>query len=140
MPGFELLTRAVIIDNGRLLLCRARGKDHYYLPGGHVEFGESAAVALDRELQEELGVTLKKADFIGVTENIYEQGATRHHEINLVFETTVQGPIGESLEDHISFAWKAVNELSETVIMPPQLKKLVGEWLVSKQRFWGSDI
>ena len=41
-----------------LLLVRVRDNAHWYLPGGKVEPHESAASALHRELQEELGVTL----------------------------------------------------------------------------------
>lgn len=50
---FEILSRAVIINGDKVLLANMRGKKRYFLPGGHVEFGETATAALVRELDEE---------------------------------------------------------------------------------------
>jgi len=48
--------RAVIVEDGRLLLLRSRHGDHKF-PGGGVEPGETAADAVARELREECGLT-----------------------------------------------------------------------------------
>lgn len=45
-------------DEGRLLLVRKRGTRAFMLPGGKREAGESPLEALQRELQEELGLAL----------------------------------------------------------------------------------
>ena len=43
-------------DDGRILFVRQRKKkkDYWLLPGGGVEFGETAIEALEREMKEEL--------------------------------------------------------------------------------------
>lgn len=41
-----------------LLLVRVRHNEHWYLPGGKIEPQESAESALQRELAEELGISL----------------------------------------------------------------------------------
>jgi 8-oxo-dGTP pyrophosphatase MutT (NUDIX family) len=46
----------VIVDGGRLLLLRKKGKRQLILPGGTIENGESAEEAAARECVEELGV------------------------------------------------------------------------------------
>lgn len=56
--------RAVVIDQaGRVLLIRPYGyaEDCWTLPGGGVEADETAAEAISRELQEELGLTSEQA-------------------------------------------------------------------------------
>ena len=51
----ETIARGVCIQNGKVLLCRAKGGATTYLPGGHIEFGETGRVALVREMKEETG-------------------------------------------------------------------------------------
>lgn len=41
----------------KVLLAQAIGEKNTFLPGGHIEFGESAKDALVREIEEELGLT-----------------------------------------------------------------------------------
>ena len=58
----HVVAAGLLTQNGRgLLLHRAPARrwypDCWDLPGGHVEAGETPALALRRELQEELGVT-----------------------------------------------------------------------------------
>ena len=54
------LSCACLVDQrgGTLLLVRVRENEHWYLPGGKIEQRETAESALQRELQEELGINL----------------------------------------------------------------------------------
>jgi len=45
-------------DDDRVLLCRLTYKDDWDLPGGVVEVGESPQLAVTREVEEELGLTV----------------------------------------------------------------------------------
>ena len=56
-----------MIKDEKLLVAEYIGY-HYFLPGGHVEVGESAENALIRELREELGVNCSIKQFLGVIE------------------------------------------------------------------------
>jgi 8-oxo-dGTP diphosphatase len=53
--------------DGRTLLVRKRGTQAFMQPGGKIDAGETAAVALARELNEELGLTVDadQAAFLG---------------------------------------------------------------------------
>jgi 8-oxo-dGTP diphosphatase len=58
---------ALIIENNRLLLVKRRnahGDGTFGSVGGHVEFGESPDVALEREAREELGIALGNIRFL----------------------------------------------------------------------------
>lgn len=60
--------------------------------GGGVEFGETARVALDRELREELGVGVESAALLTVVESIFSVDGVPGHEIVFAFRTTVDDP------------------------------------------------
>jgi 8-oxo-dGTP pyrophosphatase MutT (NUDIX family) len=48
----------LIIQNRKLLLAFSKNKQCFYLPGGKVDEGETAAGALCREISEELNISL----------------------------------------------------------------------------------
>lgn len=59
----------IFIKDNKVLLARVRGYSNTFLPGGHIEFGESAKDALKREIEEELGVSCAVGSFLGVVEH-----------------------------------------------------------------------
>ena len=74
----------VLIDpNGRFLITsRPAGKvyaGHWEFPGGKVEAGESIEAALQRELQEELGITIGAAQAWKTTLHDYAHALVRLH-------------------------------------------------------------
>ena len=73
LAGIEVIARGVCVRDGKILLCRAKGGATTYLPGGHVEFGETGREALVREVKEELGVDAGTGEFLGVVENSFQQ-------------------------------------------------------------------
>jgi 8-oxo-dGTP diphosphatase len=52
----------ILIKDKRVLVTRASGADIFIAPGGKLELGERAHVALIRELKEELGITVAESD------------------------------------------------------------------------------
>ena len=129
----ETLVRGVCVKRGQLLVCQSKGADNTYLPGGHVEFGERAADSLEREIQEELGVSSKTGAFLGAVEHTFLQKGSRHCEINLVFAVAVAGidPDIDPLacEDWITFRWVPVARLGHYHLEPWPLRKLIPSWL-----------
>lgn len=103
----EIITRGALFHGERVLACRNIKQRYYYLPGGHVDFGEPAAAALAREFEEECGLTPTIGPLLLTTENIFESAGRRRHEINLVFHVELRDPPASitSLEPEIAFEW-----------------------------------
>ena len=63
---------------GKVLVCQRRNDSHFPLkwefPGGKVEAGEQPGIALQRELQEELGIRVLSAVEIYKQRHIYPNG------------------------------------------------------------------
>ena len=132
----ELIARAVCVRDNKLLLCKAKDSDWYFLPGGHVEFGEKAKVALAREIMEEAGVKAEIQDFIGAAENTYDRDNGAIHELNLVFACHIAETNVQSKEEHIEFFWIALNEIIDVTVRPEHLTKAVLAWLENPKPFW----
>lgn len=139
MPNIEIITRAVILDRGKILICKNKRNDYYFLPGGHVEFGETAQQALGRELKEELNIEADTIEYIGTVENMFSENGNRHHEINLVFAVKPQNHSSASIENHIEFFWIGTNKLAGENVEPIALKNAVLKWLINKKLFWESE-
>ena len=84
-------------DAGRVLLTRFRGPGHpdhgkWGMPGGGMEWGESAAEAATRELREETGLAVTLGGVAGVFSRWYtaEESARGQagHLLGIVFEST----------------------------------------------------
>lgn len=134
----EIIARAVIIWGGRLLVARDVAASWYFLPGGHVETGESVEAALIRELGEELGSAATVVDFVGAVEYGYASGGRDRRELNLVFEVELDAAAPTSQEDHLEFCWIPMNDLPETVLRPEPLKTGVQQWAENRVPFWRS--
>jgi ADP-ribose pyrophosphatase YjhB (NUDIX family) len=138
--NIHVLSRAVIIDQNHILVCKTRDLpiSFYFLPGGHVEHGESAETAVLRELFEESGSQCTMKRFLGCLEYSFEPGHSsicHNHEYNFFFEVDsdvlkIQNPIA-SMEDHIDLIWLPLHEIGSIDFRPEPLKTLIPQWLNS---------
>lgn len=88
---------AALVRNSKgevLLIQQSKGSQkpaYWLLPGGGVEFGETAEEALIRELNEELGMSAIKLEFIALNESIDPKGI--RHLVQLIFLVKVKDSI-----------------------------------------------
>ena len=130
LAGIETIARGVCVKDGRLLLCRAKGGGSTYLPGGHIEFGETGRAALVREVKEELGVDSSTGSFLGALENSFIQNGRPHAEVNLVYELKLADGVDadglKSCEDWIEFVWQDMDDLESANLLPEGFRALSG--------------
>jgi len=140
--NIEVIARAVIFDaeKKKILFCAPKDKKYFYLPGGHVEWRETALSALRREIEEELGLKLKadQFSFAGAGENIFVQNNQNRHEVNLYFRLSGSLPdVGvSSREAHITFAWIPIEEISKKDILPASVKQRCAIWSKTDSIGW----
>lgn len=132
----EIIVRALIVRDRKILVCQTEGREYFFLPGGHVEFNETMRQALRRELYEEMGAILKDIQFIGGIENLFDQDGRRHHEISFVFMADIDIQNVVSKESHVSFYWFPMDKFIESRIVPPALKDVVLQWIAEREPFF----
>jgi len=126
LPQIELIVRAVVAEGSRLLLAQPSGEAWYFLPGGHVEPGEPVAIALRRELEEELGIhDVRIGGVLAISENRYTDERGDHHEVNLLHRVAVREVIDGSREAHIGFRWVERSEFDDVEIRPASIADLL---------------
>ncbi len=110
-------------------------QEQFYRPlGGGIEFGETGAEAVRRELMEELGAEVVEIRFIGALENIFTFNGEPGHEIVLVYdgrfadEGLYAREVIEGEEDEgLSFKayWKPLDEFGKAPVYPNGLLDLL---------------
>ncbi|SDN08495.1 NUDIX domain-containing protein [Fictibacillus solisalsi] len=137
---FHHLARAVIIKNNRILLAKAIGTINTFLPGGHIEFGESAKDALERELAEELGIRPTVGKLLGLVEHKWEKQGILHCEINQFFEVESDELDSDdfpvSRESHITFFWSEAGKLEANNVQPYPIRGLLKGYLNGINDVW----
>lgn len=130
--SIEFIARGVMIHGGSILLCRNLKRGYYYLPGGHVEFGERASDALAREIQEETGASARVGALLATAEVAFHDGRRKRHELDTLFHVEQFEellPVAVSREPEIAFAWVPLDELATVDFRPTCLI----EWLRSRR-------
>jgi 8-oxo-dGTP pyrophosphatase MutT (NUDIX family) len=114
----ELIARGLCLRAGKVLLCKSIKNNYFYLPGGHVDFGETAAAALAREFVEETGLAAKVGSLALIHEHFFRQGPHLRHELNLVFHVELDTDQVSSREKKLGFEWIAIDALGELDLRP----------------------
>ncbi|KXV79658.1 hypothetical protein AD953_01455 [Acetobacter malorum] len=98
-PIIHIATALIFNDKGQTLLVRKKGSRFFMQAGGKIDAQETAAQALARELNEELGITvsLNENDFLGsfTAEAANEPG---HHIQAEVFRMILSAPVTAQAE------------------------------------------
>lgn len=122
----EVIARGLVVEEGRVLVCRNLSAGHCYLPGGHVEPGEQATDAVRREFLEECGEEVQVGPCLLVMEGLFTQRGVARHEIVVLFHVKrAQTTPVRSCESKIDFEWVAYSDLEAAGFQPKPLT----QWL-----------
>lgn len=109
---------AAIFRDGKVLLAQ-RGKPPltgiWSLPGGHIEPGEKALEAAQRELREETGITADLKGLVDVADVIlcHDDGSLYAHYVISVFYGLWLSGEARPESDSMAVEWVGISELSE---------------------------
>ncbi|MCI2238582.1 NUDIX domain-containing protein [Paenibacillus sp. TRM 82003] len=144
------MVAGALIDAGRVLLTRRSSTRAAYpgrwaLPGGHVEDGESEVQALQRELSEELGVTVTGIGHRPLARSDVPS-PSRGDELHLS-TWRVLGWLGTPVnlrpDEHDSLAWCTRGELDDLAWAHPEqhevLRALLDQLHPAGRAPWGSE-
>jgi len=103
-----LAVRAIIANDSEkvLILKRAntvQGNGKWCLPGGNIEYGQTAVEAMVREIQQETSLRTKDIKFLFYLENLPSEESELHY-VNLAFLCTAEGNLQLNYESS-EYAW-----------------------------------
>ena len=128
----------VIIHDGKIaLIKKARGgyKGLYDLPGGGIEHDETPVETLHRELMEEIGVSIVKAELLDAVSKTFKWDVNDKliqdlHHIGILYTVEIEGnelkTDADGL-DSLGGEWKDIDKVKEEAVSPftwMALKKL----------------
>ena len=120
-------TAGMIVKEGKILLIahRKNKKKYWLVPGGGIDFGESAEDALVREMQEELGIDVEIGDIIFSSDSIDPSGS--RHVLNLYFSCThTGGEITLGDDPRLSdWGYFSAEEIPALKLSPPCAQQLI---------------
>lgn len=109
--SIEFAVKAIILKDGRFLaLHRSDAKGSWFdLPGGRMEFGESAEETVIREVREETGLTIEPIRILDTWNNVRED----YQVTGIFYLCIVSSDNTVCLSDeHDEYIWIDVNNLS----------------------------
>ena len=130
---FNYRVCAVLVHEGKLLAMRDERSPYSYLPGGRVRLGETAEVAVLREVEEELGVKAKILRPLWLNQGFFTEDVDglNYHELCVYFLVDVSETgllergdrftLYEGRHTH-DFEWLAFERLKEEYFYPVFLK------------------
>ncbi|MGW6699837.1 NUDIX hydrolase [Nocardia sp. NPDC055049] len=131
----------LVVDGaGAILLQRRRDTGQWALPGGAMDFGETAAECAIRECQEETGITAEITGFLGIYSNPHHIVAYSDGEVRQQYENTYIGrPVsGEpTINDEADgVVYVAPDDLGAYDIHP-SMRQQIGDFLSGSYPYLG---
>jgi 8-oxo-dGTP diphosphatase len=122
MQKLTQIVRGIVINNDKILLCKNLKLGYYFLPGGHIEEGETPEIAFKREIIEEVGKVTLHVDKITEFENTFTQEGKEFSEVVYLYAATLENYDDiKSLENHIAFDWINIPDITKVDLRPQKI-------------------
>jgi 8-oxo-dGTP diphosphatase len=110
-----LAVRAIITnETGEVLILKRANSSHsngkWCLPGGNIEYGQTAAEAMAREIKQETSLNCTDIKFLFNHENLPSEDSELHY-VNLVFKCSDGGKVKINYESS-DYAWINLSDLT----------------------------
>ena len=112
----QLAVRAIITNSkGEVLIVKrantSYGEGFWNLPGGKIDFGETAEEAIIKEIFEETNLNCKSTKFLFYMDNLPDKNTDLHF-VSLFFKCECSGKI-ELNEESCSYEWLNIDDLKD---------------------------
>ncbi|MBF0183550.1 MAG: NUDIX domain-containing protein [Magnetococcales bacterium] len=120
----------LVLHQQQLLTMRYRygERDRFNLPGGNLEPGESIPICLQREFQEELGLTVAVGDLLCCSETLVGE----RHAVHLIFPVTISAgtpQLNPQATRALEICWLPLVQLAQTPLYP-SIAAPLSQWLL----------
>ncbi|MBS1987749.1 NUDIX domain-containing protein [Candidatus Dependentiae bacterium] len=100
------------------------GSDHWSIPGGHLEFGETFEQTAQREVFEETGLMIKNIRFGAVTNDFFVEQSKHYVSVWLLSDWMSGSPEVREPDKYTNFIWCNFENLPSPLFYPwKQLKE-----------------
>jgi len=126
------IAAAVIRDGERILVWEdydpSTGEVVAVPLAGGIEFGETGAQAIRRELAEEIGATTTRVEYLGLIEEIFEWNGAQRHELYLIYDVDLADPnfyameeveVDEGKGDVYCARWRPLSDFMDSARLVP---------------------
>lgn len=117
---FRVSLKCLIVDEGRVLVVREKGRGSWDLPGGGIEHGEDIRAAIARELKEEINFT---GHFSYAVLKIDDPAMLRTRDvwqIKIIFSVRLDSPVVSAGADADEVAFINAATLKDSPHLPEQ--------------------
>ncbi len=109
------VVRLLVVNEGRVLVLRRAasrfGEGAWCLPGGKVDYGDTVAATVAKELREETGLVVTAAQFLCYQDSLPSETGAMHC-LNLYFECVATGDLRLN-EESSEARWIGPDEVAE---------------------------
>ena len=121
----EVIARGLLIKENHLLVCKGTNAPYVYLPGGHIEFFETAEDALHREWNEELACDCIIQKYLTHFEERFFVNNKKFHEYTFLYQVDCEKlSLNEPLphpEEDLFFQWLPLDKKLSLPLYPENM-------------------
>lgn len=97
----------------------------YRFPGGTVEFGETTAIALQREFNEEYDLKVQVGNLKVVSEEQLKYDGKSHHRVTLLHEAKIPHQVNHEIRHKeyidVKMVWRSLDQLATKEVAPTRI-------------------
>jgi ADP-ribose pyrophosphatase YjhB (NUDIX family) len=132
---FNYRVAGVWVENGHVLLHRQAAESYWALPGGRARILEDSKTCLVREMEEELGISVKVERLLWAVENFFPYDGKDYHEIGFYYLISGvenesfyhAGPFFGQEGERLVYEWIPLSEIGAATLYPEFLRKALTE-------------